>query len=177
MARWRRRCCSRGSACRASGWSHRATPSTIQRSSRRCASNFRGSRRLQPTANIIYAEALMAENTGKAGEVVRSQDEWRAGLDPFAYSVLCEEGTERAGTSPLNKEKRSGTFGCAACNNPLFTGAMKFESGTGWPSFYDVKPGAVETKRDTKHFMTRTEYHCARCGGHQGHLFEDGPRP
>lgn len=119
----------------------------------------------------------MAEHTEHAPATGRSKDEWKKQLDPFAYSVLFEEGTERAGTSPLNREKRSGTFVCAACNNPLFTGAMKYESGTGWPSFYDVKPGAVETKRDNKLFMSRTEYHCARCGGHQGHLFDDGPRP
>ena len=119
----------------------------------------------------------MANETEKATGVVRSKDEWRKELDPFAYSVLFEEGTERAGTSPLNREKRSGTFVCAACHNPLFTGAMKFESGTGWPSFYDVEPGAVATKQDRKFFMTRTEYHCARCGGHQGHVFDDGPAP
>ena len=119
----------------------------------------------------------MADQTEKAPAVMKSKEEWRRELDPFAYSVLFEEGTERAGTSPLNGEKRHGTFVCAACNNPLFTGEMKFDSGTGWPSFFEVKPGAVETKRDNKLFMSRTEYHCARCGGHQGHLFDDGPRP
>ena len=119
----------------------------------------------------------MAEHTDKAPTVARAKSEWKQELDPFAYSVLFEEGTERAGTSPLNKEKRSGTFVCAACNNPLFTGEMKYDSGTGWPSFFRVLPGAVETKSDHKFFMTRTEYHCARCGGHQGHLFDDGPAP
>ena len=119
----------------------------------------------------------MAEHTEKAPTAARSKNEWKQELDPFAYSVLFEEGTERAGTSPLNGEKRAGTFVCAACNNPLFTGEMKYDSGTGWPSFFRVLPGAVETKNDHKVFMTRTEYHCARCGGHQGHLFDDGPAP
>jgi peptide-methionine (R)-S-oxide reductase len=109
--------------------------------------------------------------------VKKSEIEWRERLDPKAYDVLFEEGTERAGTSPLNGEKRAGTFVCAACNNPLFTGEMKFDSGTGWPSFFEVLPGAVETKTDRKLFSARTEYHCARCGGHQGHVFNDGPKP
>ena len=109
--------------------------------------------------------------------VKKSENEWRERLDPKAYDVLFEEGTERAGTSPLNGEKRAGTFVCAACNNPLFTGEMKFDSGTGWPSFFEVLPGAVETKTDRKLFWARTEYHGARCGGHQGHVFNDGPRP
>ena len=91
--------------------------------------------------------------------------------------MLFEEGTERAGTSPLNQEKRAGTFVCAACNLPLFTSETKYESGTGWPSFYDFIPGHLDTKRDFLLFWPRTEYHCARCGGHQGHVFTDGPRP
>ena len=111
------------------------------------------------------------------GTLRKSPAEWRQRLDASAYHVLFEEGTERAGTSPLNGEKRPGTFVCAACHNPLFTGEMKFDSGTGWPSFFQVLPGAVETKRDRKLFMVRTEYHCARCGGHQGHVFDDGPAP
>ena len=111
------------------------------------------------------------------GTLNKPHESWRASLDPKAYHVLFEEGTERAGTSPLNGEKRPGTFVCAACHNPLFTGEMKFDSGTGWPSFFRVLDGAVETKRDFKLFWPRTEYHCARCGGHQGHVFNDGPAP
>ena len=103
--------------------------------------------------------------------------EWRKELPPEAYHVLFEEGTERAGTSPLNREKRSGTFLCAACGNPLFTSNAKYESGTGWPSFWEPIPGALEIKRDFKLIWPRTEYHCARCGGHQGHVFDDGPEP
>jgi peptide-methionine (R)-S-oxide reductase len=103
--------------------------------------------------------------------------EWKERLSPQAYNVLRHEGTERAGTSPLNDEKRKGQFVCAGCGLPLFTQEMKFESGTGWPSFFTTLPGAFETRSDRKFFMTRTEYHCARCGGHHGHVFEDGPAP
>jgi peptide-methionine (R)-S-oxide reductase len=90
---------------------------------------------------------------------------------------LREEGTERPFSSALNKEKRKGTYVCAGCGQPLFTSDMKFDSGTGWPSFFRCIPGALDTKQDRKLFVTRTEYHCARCGGHQGHVFEDGPKP
>lgn len=111
-------------------------------------------------------------------EVVKKpKAEWRERLSPEGYAVLFEEGTERAGTSPLNAEKRAGTFVCAACHNPLFGAAAKYESGTGWPSFYEPLPGSVATRRDFKLFLPRTEYHCARCGGHQGHVFGDGPAP
>jgi peptide-methionine (R)-S-oxide reductase len=103
--------------------------------------------------------------------------EWKARLSPQAYNVLRHEGTERAGTSPLNGEKRKGQFVCAGCDLPLFAHDMKFESGTGWPSFFTTLPGAFETKSDRKLFVKRTEYHCARCGGHHGHVFEDGPQP
>jgi peptide-methionine (R)-S-oxide reductase len=102
---------------------------------------------------------------------------WKQLLPPDAYVVLFEEGTERAGTSPLNAEKRTGTFVCAACYLPLFRSDAKYESGTGWPSFFQPLPGALATKRDWKLVLPRTEYHCARCGGHQGHVFEDGPKP
>lgn len=102
---------------------------------------------------------------------------WREVLAPEAYAILIEEGTERAGSSPLNDEKRDGTFVCAACFLPLFSSQHKYDSGTGWPSFYDTLPDAVETKRDFKMIVPRTEYHCARCGGHQGHVFGDGPEP
>jgi len=103
--------------------------------------------------------------------------DWQERLTEMEYYVLRDEGTERAGTSPLNAEKREGTFVCAGCALPLFTSEQKYESGTGWPSFYDVIEGAVGTKVDRKLFMARTEYHCSRCGGHQGHVFKDGPQP
>ena len=107
----------------------------------------------------------------------KSKDEWRRVLDATAYRVLFEEGTERAFTSPLNDEKRSGTFVCAACFLPLFESAAKFDSGTGWPSFFRPLEGALGTSTDFKLLAPRTEYHCARCGGHQGHVFADGPPP
>ncbi|MEO0550267.1 MAG: peptide-methionine (R)-S-oxide reductase MsrB [Pseudomonadota bacterium] len=106
-----------------------------------------------------------------------TDEEWMQRLDAKAYYVLREEGTERAGTSPLNNEKRAGIYHCAGCDLPLFDSNTKYDSRTGWPSFYDVLPGAIGTKADNKLWMTRTEYHCARCGGHQGHVFEDGPAP
>jgi peptide-methionine (R)-S-oxide reductase len=105
------------------------------------------------------------------------KDEWKKRLSPAAYDVLREEGTERPGTSPLNVEKRPGVFVCAGCGLPLFTSEMKFESGTGWPSFFTTIPGAFGTKTDFKILYPRTEYHCARCGGHHGHVFDDGPPP
>jgi len=104
-------------------------------------------------------------------------EEWRKRLDPEAYQVLRHEGTEYAGTSPLNDEKRSGTYVCAGCGTPLFKSEMKFNSGTGWPSFFTTLPGVFETSTDHKLLMPRTEYHCARCGGHHGHVFKDGPQP
>jgi peptide-methionine (R)-S-oxide reductase len=103
--------------------------------------------------------------------------DWKNTLTPAQYRVLREEGTERPFSSPLNDEKRPGTYVCAGCGQPLFTAEMKFDSGTGWPSFYTCIEGALETKLDRKLFVTRTEYHCAGCGGHQGHVFEDGPEP
>jgi peptide-methionine (R)-S-oxide reductase len=109
--------------------------------------------------------------------ITKSKQDWKAIVPPTSYHVLFEEGTERAGTSPLNNEKRKGTFVCAACNFPMFKQEQKFDSGTGWPSFFDAIPGTVATKRDFKMVWPRTEYHCARCGGHQGHVFEDGPAP
>lgn len=110
-------------------------------------------------------------------EVTRSDDEWRRLLTQEQYSVLRKHGTERAGTSPLDKEKRKGTFVCAGCDNALFSSDTKFNSGTGWPSFFEPLPGAVETSTDRSWFMTRTEVHCRRCGGHLGHVFDDGPKP
>jgi peptide-methionine (R)-S-oxide reductase len=105
------------------------------------------------------------------------RDEWRKRLGEKAYAVLFEEATERPYSSPLNKEKRSGTFLCAACNNPLFDSRTKYESGTGWPSFWQPLEGSLETKTDYLLVFPRTEYHCAHCGGHQGHVFDDGPEP
>ena len=106
-----------------------------------------------------------------------SDAEWKNRLTPEQYDVLRHEGTEAPFTSPLNNEKHAGTFVCAGCSLPLFPSKFKFDSGTGWPSFFDVLPGHVETRTDYKLIVPRTEYHCARCGGHQGHVFEDGPKP
>ena len=106
-----------------------------------------------------------------------SDDQWKKRLSGPAYTVLRHEGTERPGSSPLDNEKRAGVFVCAGCALPLFTSAMKFDSGTGWPSFFTTIPGAFQTSRDFKLILPRTEYHCARCGGHHGHLFDDGPKP
>jgi peptide-methionine (R)-S-oxide reductase len=103
--------------------------------------------------------------------------EWRELLDPRAFAVLFEDDTERPFSSPLNEEKRSGVFVCAACFLPLFESSTKFDSGTGWPSFWAPIDGRVATRADYKLVFPRTEYHCARCGGHQGHVFNDGPPP
>lgn len=105
-----------------------------------------------------------------------SEADWKDRLSAEEFRVLRKAGTERAGTSPLNHEKRDGIFVCAGCALPLFSSDSKYESGTGWPSFFDHLEGAIETKPDNSLWMQRTEYHCARCGGHQGHVFEDGPR-
>jgi peptide-methionine (R)-S-oxide reductase len=104
-------------------------------------------------------------------------EEWKKRLSADQYRVLRDEGTERAGTSPLNNEKRKGVFHCAGCDLPVFTSEMKYESGTGWPSFFTTLPGAFATSTDYKLIYPRTEYHCARCGGHHGHVFKDGPQP
>jgi peptide-methionine (R)-S-oxide reductase len=109
--------------------------------------------------------------------VSKTEAEWRTILRPDAYRVLREHGTERAGSSPLNNEKRAGTFTCAGCGTQLFQADTKFESGTGWPSFFAPIDGAVATTTDRSFFMTRTEVHCANCGGHLGHVFPDGPQP
>ena len=106
-----------------------------------------------------------------------SAEEWRKRLTPQQYAVLREEATEPPGSSPLNGEKRRGTFACAGCDLPLFSSEAKYESGTGWPSFWSPLPHALGTKTDFKLIYPRTEYHCARCGGHQGHVFDDGPKP
>jgi peptide-methionine (R)-S-oxide reductase len=113
----------------------------------------------------------------KTFKVVLTEEQWREKLAPVQFQVLRKHGTERAGTSPLNAEKRRGTFLCAGCGKPLFSSDTKFESGTGWPSFYAPLEDAVATHEDRSLFMARTEVHCADCGGHLGHVFEDGPRP
>jgi len=113
----------------------------------------------------------------KIEKLEKSKAEWRTLLPPEAYSVLFEERTERSFSSPLDKEKRRGTFVCAACHLPLFSSNTKFDSGTGWPSFYEPISGRMGTKRDYWLVLPRTEYHCLRCSGHQGHVFNDGPPP
>ena len=125
----------------------------------------------------IPAARLALAKEGNTMQLVKTKAQWAALLPQNAYRVLFEEDTEQAGTSPLNKEKRDGTFVCAACSLPLFDSSAKYESGTGWPSFWQALPDAVATKTDYKILYPRTEYHCARCGGHQGHIFKDGPQP
>ena len=112
-----------------------------------------------------------------AAEVQKTDAEWRALLTPAQFDVLRKHGTERPGSSALNHEKRKGTFACAGCDLPLFSSDTKYESGTGWPSFYQPLPNAVATTTDRTLFMTRTEVHCRRCHGHLGHVFDDGPKP
>lgn len=140
--------------------------------------HFLGS--LLALATTPLAGRLGAGEVSGAGDIPKlrkSKAEWRKLLTPAAYAVLIEEDTERPGTSPLNEEKRSGTFICAACNLPLFESSAKYDSGTGWPSFWQPIAGRIGTKRDFKLILPRTEYHCIRCEGHQGHVFDDGPRP
>jgi peptide-methionine (R)-S-oxide reductase len=125
-----------------------------------------------PTANAASGGPMSFE------PLELSDARWREILDPDAYRILRREGTERAGTSPLNDEHRAGTFICAGCFLPLFSSEHKYESGTGWPSFYrPLHDKHIGTKKDFKLIWPRTEYHCARCGGHQGHVFDDGPEP
>jgi peptide-methionine (R)-S-oxide reductase len=142
-------------------------------------------RRAVLTAGVSLLAVAAAPAITKANDMTTdtidfktlSDAQWKQRLSPAAYDVMRHEGTERAFTSPLNKEKRKGTFACAGCDLPLFSSETKFESGTGWPSFYAPLPNAVETKTDRTFFMTRTEVHCSRCAGHLGHVFNDGPRP
>ncbi|MBL8396989.1 MAG: peptide-methionine (R)-S-oxide reductase MsrB [Candidatus Accumulibacter sp.] len=129
------------------------------------------------SAWILPVVASGPSLAGTNGRLEKSKKEWRELLPPAAYRILFEEDTERAGSSPLNHEKRDGTFVCAACYLPLFDSATKYESGTGWPSFWQALPEAVATRTDFKLILPRTEYHCSRCGGHQGHVFNDGPQP
>jgi len=113
----------------------------------------------------------------KIEKINKTADEWRKILTPEQFYVLREEGTERPFTSPLNDNKKKGRYVCAGCELPLFTSEMKFDSGTGWPSFYTSIEGSLGTKKDYMLLLPRTEYHCARCGGHHGHVFNDGPPP
>jgi peptide-methionine (R)-S-oxide reductase len=124
---------------------------------------------------LIGLPALAKES--RVYPLTKPKSEWKTLLPAMSYSVLFEEHTERAGTSPLNTEKRTGTYVCAACYLPLFSSDTKFDSGTGWPSFFDSLPGALGTRKDLSLIWPRTEYHCMRCGGHQGHVFDDGPKP
>ena len=153
-------------------------------------------RRTLLTAGVALGALTAMMNVGKATKMTATSSEkpmttttteidfrnltdadWRKRLNPQQYDVLRKHGTERAGTSALNHEKRKGTFECAGCDLALFSSDTKFESGTGWPSFYQPLPNAVETKTDRSFFMSRTEVHCSRCLGHLGHVFDDGPKP
>lgn len=116
-------------------------------------------------------------STGKQFEIMKTDEEWKAILTEEQFQVLRKEATERPFTSPLNDEKRAGLFHCSGCDLPLYDSKTKFDSGTGWPSFYDALENAVGTREDNSFFMKRTEVHCARCGGHLGHIFNDGPQP
>jgi peptide-methionine (R)-S-oxide reductase len=142
---------------------------------------------LQSLSALALLPALSACSRNKAAENIspkatvqaldKPAEEWRALVSPSAYKVLFKEQTEPPGSSALNREDRSGTYVCAACYLPLFDSANKYESGTGWPSFTQPVEGHIATRRDYKMILPRTEYHCARCGGHQGHVFNDGPLP
>ena len=129
------------------------------------------------TSKSSLAGTAMSDTTTAIDFRKLTDSDWRQRLTPQQYNILRKHGTERAGTSPLNHEKRKGTFACAGCDLPLFSSDTKFESGTGWPSFYAPLPNAVATKTDRSFFMTRTEVHCSRCIGHLGHVFDDGPPP
>ena len=129
---------------------------------------------------LFVAHAGAAPKADEPIKIVKlklTEEEWRKRLDPQQFLVMRQEGTEAPGSSPFNNEKRKGLFVCAGCDLPLFDSAAKYESGTGWPSFYAAIPGRLETKTDWKILYPRTEYHCARCESHQGHVFDDGPKP
>lgn len=123
------------------------------------------------------ADAQEEAETAKVEKLILSEEEWRNLLTPAQFHILREEGTEPAWTSPLVREKRNGVYHCIACDHPLFSSETKYDSKTGWPSFWAALPNAFETKLDFKLLLPRTEYHCARCGGHHGHIFNDGPKP
>ena len=126
---------------------------------------------------LTFAATERGQASGAAFEVTRSPAEWRAMLTPLEYKVMREEGTERAGSSPLDKLYAAGTYHCRGCDLALYASQTKFDSGTGWPSFFRSLPGAIGTKADRSLFGVRTECHCARCGSHLGHIFDDGPQP
>ena len=128
-------------------------------------------------AGALGATLVASEKEPGRFEVTYTDDEWKERLTPEQYYILREHGTERAFTSPLNDEKRKGEFICAGCDLPLYSSETKFDSGTGWPSFWEELDDAVGVTTDRSFFMTRTEVHCRRCGGHLGHIFDDGPRP
>ena len=136
---------------------------------------------LIPTMSILKTffkpMQVLASSFASKEEWNLSKEEWKSRLSPESFYILREEGTERAFSSELNNEKRKGIFHCAGCDLPLFLSDKKYDSGTGWPSFWDPIQGSVETKVDFKLIVPRTEYHCSRCGGHQGHVFNDGPLP
>ena len=144
-------------------------------------------RRALLTAGVALCALTVTSKFGEAAPMTTTEQtidyrnlsdaEWRKRLNPAQYSVLRKHGTERPGSSALNDEKRKGTFACAGCDLPLFSSETKYESGTGWPSFYQPLENAIGTKTDRSFFMTRTEVHCKRCLGHLGHVFDDGPKP
>lgn len=134
---------------------------------------------LGPALAALLGRATAADAASPAGDPAwqLSDSQWRERLSPESYSVLRREGTERPFSSALNGEQRPGTYHCAGCDLPLFRSEAKYDSGTGWPSFFAALPQAIGSKRDFKLIVPRTEYHCSRCGGHQGHVFNDGPPP
>ncbi len=139
---------------------------------------------LQYSIGGLSAMALSRTSTAasdpdpqRSDRIINTEQEWQKLLTPEQYRVLRKEGTEKPFSSPLNDEKREGTYVCAGCELPLFSSDLKYDSGTGWPSFYDALPNSINTKKDYYLIFPRTEYHCARCGGHQGHVFDDGPQP
>ena len=142
------------------------------------ASVLRSAAAAEPAKSPAPANAAApAAGPIKIEKIVKTEEEWKKILTPEQFYVLRKEGTERPFSSPLDKEKRKGTFLCAGCDLPLFESSTKFDSGTGWPSFYRAIDGRLETTIDRKLIYPRTEYHCARCGGHHGHVFDDGPKP
>ena len=134
-------------------------------------------RRRQFLAGLLMGTTLPLSGPALGFEVTKSDEEWKKLLSPAAYQVLRHQDTEAPFTSPLNKENRKGIFACAGCALDLFSSDTKFDSGTGWPSFFRPLPGAVQSSSDKSLFMERTEVHCRRCGGHLGHVFDDGPKP
>lgn len=144
---------------------------------RQCLARLSGLFAAASLAPALHARSATTAVSAAPARLQKSKAEWKALLPADSFRILFEEATERAGSSPLDREKRAGMFVCAACFQPIFDSATKFDSGTGWPSFYDHLPAAIGTRRDFKLVLPRTEYHCSRCGGHHGHVFKDGPKP